>query len=1091
MKLRVSLLLLAAVASQTFAGPGYFRSPALHKDTLVFTAEGDLWRWQENQPFAQRLTTHPTEERQAAISPDGKWVAFVADYHGFDEAYVMPMQGGVAKRISYENNRVRVHGWTPKGQVLISCLSGVGPGFSELRLIDPVDLNTESLPLADAVDGSINRNKHLFFVQHGLMMSGDNAHAYQGGATGELWSYKLGGKREATPLSGEHKGSIRNPMTYKKRVYFVSNQSGTDNIWSMDTAGGDLRQHTSHSEWNVRKASLSDGRIAYQLGADIHILDLANNNSRLLPIKLMSDFAQLREHWIAKPLEYLTSANLAPNQKKVVMTARGRIAVAGVDDSRLVEIASAPESRSRNAIMGFDGAWVYALNDASGEMEIWRYAADGSPKAEQITRNSKGFRWSLQPSNDGKWIAHDDKQGNLWLLNTATGKNRKIFSTLNGNGGAAKISWSPDGNYLSFAYSEVGQERPRIVIYDVKNKRHQLLTSVKYSSYSPAFSADGDWLYFLSERNFVATPPSPWGDRNMGPQFDGRTQIFAIALNPEARFPFQPNNELLVKVEHKKDQKAEKGKKESEAQKDVKASNLVWQEMANRLWQVPVAAGNYANLTVNKDFLYLTDRKGRNLTLKSLAIEPNVKLKSFTGGVADYQLSADGKQMLVRKSGSSQQMYIVKAGAKFPSKTDKAKVRTSAWKLKIDPAQEWQQIFQDAWLMHRDSLFDANLRGLDWQKIRKKYQPLLLRLTDRHELNDVFAQMMGELNVLHSQVRGGDTRKDENAPKPASLGASFKQNRKGVQISRIYSGDPELPAQAGPLAKPGVDVKAGDYITSVNGLPISTLAELRSHLLNQAGDQVLLGVKRGRKQHKVVVTPTPSRTNRNLAYRDWVSRNLAKVQKSDANIGYLHLQAMTRRDIASFAREFYAQYDKPALIIDVRRNRGGNIDSWIIEKLLRRVWSFWELPNFGRSTNMQQTFRGHLVVLADEFTYSDGETFTAAVKSLKLGTVIGKQTAGAGVWLTGANRQSDKGIARVAEFPVYDIKGNWVVEGTGVAPDISVDNLPYATYRGNDAQLEKAVSVLQNKLKQQPVKPLKAKPLPDKPAPANGITAIN
>jgi tricorn protease len=414
-------------------------------------------------------------------------------------------------------------------------------------------------------------------------------------------------------------------------------------------------------------------------------------------------------------------------------------------------------------------------------------------------------------------------------------------------------------------------------------------------------------------------------------------------------------------------------------------------------------------------------------------------------------------------------------------------VQTQGWKIRIEPRNEWRQIFKDAWLMHRDSLFETDMRGVDWMVTKAKYEPLLKRLTDRRELNDIFKQMMGELNVLHSQVRGGDIIDNDETASSSSLGAAFLDSADGVLVSHIYLHDPELPDEASPLASPGVNAMNGDIVKAINNTAITTVADLVKQLKFQSGKQVLLTLERNGEQIDTIVKPESSGNEGRYRYRNWVYSNASKVAERDQDIGYLHLYAMTGSDLSTFAKEFYAQYKKQGLIIDVRRNRGGNIDSIIIEKLLRRAWSFWQSTNGQRSTNMQQAFRGHLVVLADEFTYSDGETFTAGIKALDLGTVIGKQTAGAGVWLSGGNSVVDGGIARVAEFPVFAMDGRWITEGRGISPDIEVNNMPHATYTGIDAQLNKGIAYLQEKIKERPIPEYKAKPFPPVDATADDI----
>lgn len=1075
MKLRQSvaccLLALGAITGSAIAAEtselGYYRAPDLHGNTLVFTAEGDIWTQQLGAAQANRLTSLPAEEFNGKISPDGKMLAFTANYDGTQEVYVIPMTGGIAKRITFENSRVRLQGWTQTGEVLYATDNAEGPSnFWVLRTVEPETLKTHDIPLADAVQGVVDpQGKYVYFVRFGLQVTGDNAKVYRGGAAGTLWRYSLGQKQEAQRLAAEHQGSIRSPMFWQNRVYFVSDASGDANIWSMASDGSDLQQLTHYQDFEVRSPSLNNGRIVFQLGADIHLLDIATASDKTLTIHLASDFPERREHWVNNPLKYVADFNLAPSGNKLVLTARSHVAIAGTDGSRLVQLANDGSYRLRNAVMSKDGKWIYAISDASGEQEIWRYPADGSEGAKQLTKDGNNMRMSLVLSPDGRYLANDDYQGNLWLLDLKNSQNRMIVTNNEGLGPYQDIVWSPDSRYLAITRSEVGTPRPQVMLYQLDNEKSAILTSDKYESFSPAFSRDGQWLYFLSNREFTSTPNSPWGDRNMGPVFDKRADIFALALDKNAQFPFrQPNELTTAKVADDK------------SDTDVKV-NVDWQGLAQRLWQVPVPSGNYTQLQISNRGLYLKqssiDGKQQNVAfIKYDALSP--KVDTFASEVRGYQLSEDGKKLFLFKGTADGQMLIVDAGEKLSQDLDHAKVQVAGWQLAINPQLEWRQMFDDAWLMHRESFFDKNMRGVDWQATKAKYQPLLERVTDRYELADIFTQMMGELDALHSQVRGGDFAHDPNAPNPAALGARLMQTANGVEVSHIYRNDPELPAQAAPLAQPGVDVADGDIITHFNGRKVNSIADLTALLRNQADKQVLLEIRRGQNSHKTVVKPVSLPADNQLRYLDWVYHNAAKVTTaSNGNIGYLHLYAMGASDISNFAREFYANYDKAGLIIDVRRNRGGNIDSWIIEKLLRKAWAFWQPTHGTANPNMQQSFRGHLVVLTDQLTYSDGETFSAGIKALGIAPLIGKRTAGAGVWLSGRNRLTDGGISRVAEYPQYAMDGRWIVEGRGISPDIEVDNLPWATFEGKDAQLQRAIEYLQDKLKTAPVPPLK------------------
>ncbi|GLP98133.1 S41 family peptidase [Paraferrimonas sedimenticola] len=1066
-----------ALSASASAAQGYYRFPSLHQDTLVFTAEGDLWKTQLGSQMSQRLTTHPAEERQAHISPDGEWVAYVANYEGASEVYRMPLSGGVPERLTFESSRVRLQGFDAQGQLLYSTDNANGPSnYWVLRRVDPQTKVTQDLPLADANQGSISADgRYLVFTRFGLQTTGDNAKLYRGGAMGQLWRYQIGTDQEAVQLLPQHQGSLSHPMLHQDRIYFLSDASGSANIWSMSIEGTDLTQHTDFEDWQVRAPQLDNNKIVFQLGADIHLLDLANSKSAPVAIELASDFGERQQRWVEKPMKYASLFSLSGDGKSVAVTSRGKVALVKQDKSRLVELATPANSRSRNTQVSPDGRYVYVINDAAGENEIWRYAADGSEQARQLTKDANTFRWNLSLSPDGRYLAHDDKAGNLFLMDTKNFKNRKILENANGNSPLQDLSWSSDSRFLAYTRTMKGEDRPAVALYDVEENETQVLTSQKYESFAPTFSQDGHWLYLLSNRTFVATPGSPWGDRNMGPVFDNRTQIYAFGLTKDAPYPFQKPNELLKTPE------------------DDAEYDLDWDGIKQRLWPVPVAAGNYSQLQAGKDGLYMLKR-GLNPAqapeiayLKYDAQKPAVA--TFAKDARSFEVSNDAEQIFWRShSNGGEKLFIAAAGEKAPDDLSQAQLDTKPWQMMLEPKQEWNAMFHDAWIQHRDSLFDPTMRGLDWAATKTKYQPLLERLTDRHELNDLFAQMMGELNALHSQVRGGDFDKLANPAKSALLGARLANASQGVRIERIYRTDPEVPEMSGPLAAAGVNAQDGDVIVAVNGRKVKDLGELTAALRNQAKQQVKLTLKRSSRTIDTIVTPVSAGQHNKLKYQDWVYSNVDKVNAQDSRIGYLHLYSMVSSDIASFAREFYANLDKQGLIIDVRRNRGGNIDSWVIEKLMRKAWAFWQNPGDKAYTNMQQAYRGHLVVLTDQLTYSDGETFSAGIKALGVAPLIGQRTAGAGVWLSGRNRLTDGGMARVAEFTQYAIDGRWIVEGHGVEPDVYVDNLPLATFNGSDAQLAKAIEYLQGQINQSPVPVLQGEPLPDVNTPAKDIT---
>jgi tricorn protease len=504
---------------------------------------------------------------------------------------------------------------------------------------------------------------------------------------------------------------------------------------------------------------------------------------------------------------------------------------------------------------------------------------------------------------------------------------------------------------------------------------------------------------------------------------------------------------------------------------------------------VPIQPGRYRSLRTDGQRLYFLSVETSfeaKTSLKTLAVsreKPNVK--TVLEDVRDYALSADGKKLLVHKADD---LYVFDASDKAPEKLEESKVDLSRWSFSFDPREQWRQMFTEAWRLERDYFYDPSLHGLDWKAILQKYRPLADRVTSRGELNDLLAQMVSELSALHIFVRGGDLRKGPDEVEIASLGAELARDEAagGYRVARIYRSDPDLPDALSPLLRPGVNVAEGDVVEAINGVSTLSVADPALLLRNQAGRQVLLRVRPQGKapaRDAVAVPITPDQAA-SLRYDDWEnSRRLRVEEAGQGAIGYVHLRAMGADDYAAWARGFYPVFDRQGLIVDVRHNRGGNIDSWILGKLLRKAWFYWKPPVGDPYWNMQYAFRGHVAVLVDAHTASDGEAFAEGARRLGLARLIGTRTWGGEIWLTSSNLLLDKGIATAAEFGVYGPEGEWLIEGHGVDPDIVVDNLPRATFEGADAQLEAAIAYLREKIRTEPVPLPTAPPYPRK-APA-------
>lgn len=1088
----LGFLLLATASSLLGASPsGYYRHPALHDSTIVFTSEGDLWKVGIKGGVAQRLTTHPGNETQAAISPDGKHIAFSAEYEGPTEVYVMPMEGGLPRRLTYEGGATVV-GWTPHGDVLYATRTLSTLPNDQLVRVHPVTGDRKVVPLAQASDGVFDsEGRTLVFTR--LPFQGSSTKRYQGGTAQNLWRFD-DGSPEAVPLTSDYPGTSKEPMWWKGRIYFLSDRDGCMNLWSMKPDGKDTRQHTKHAGLECKSASLHNGKVIYQRGADLHLHDLGSDRDLVLPITLATDADQQRERWVKKPLDFLTSAHLSPNGDRVVLTARGQVFVAPAKQGRLVETPRKEGVRYRSGRFLPDGKSVLALSDASGELEFWKLPANGVGQPEALTTNGNVFRPGGLPSPDGHWIAWADKNQELWIHHIAKKDTRRIAASRTDD--FTDLAWSPDSQWLAYVEPATNSYR-QVHLYQVEEATHLVATGDRVESYSPAWSPDGKWLYFLSDRSLRSLVPSPWGPRQPDPAFLESTKLYQLALVKGLRSPFRAKDELQPddekKAEDKKPANAEKADKKEdkgasvETPADPKADSATRtnkaasiqvkidpEGLATRLEEIPVPAGNYDNLAAAGKRLYWTSRATGFDTKRQLQVlditNEDPKSKTLVEDLTSYELSQDGKKLLIRKG---EAFHIVAADTAAPAKLDDAKVDLGGWAFSMQPREEWRQILTEAWRMLRDFFYDRNLHAVDWPAVLAKYRPLVERVSDRAELNDILSEMAAELSALHIFVRFGDVREGPDQIQPGFLGAQLEPdiNAGGWRVAHIIATDPDYPGARPPLAQPGVEVREGDVITAINGQPTLSSTHPNELLRSQAGRQVLLEVKTpaDAKTRSVIVQPVTATREADLRYDEWEYTRRQLVDRlGEGRIGYVHLRAMGTENIAEWAREYYPVFQRQGLIIDVRHNRGGNIDSWILGKLLRKAWFFWQ-PRVGDPTwNMQYAFRGHLVVLCNERTASDGEAFSEGFRRLGLGKVIGTRTWGGEIWLSAQRWLVDNGMATAAEIGVYGPEGAWLIEGHGVDPDIVVDNLPHATFKGQDAQVEAAVKHLQELIEKDP-----------------------
>ena len=1095
----LQLAFVPQLAARAHWGAPFLRHPSPSPDGkyIAFSYAGDIWVAPTKGGTARRITVHTAYDAYPVWSPRGDLIAFSSNRSGQDDIFVVDTLGSAPVQLTFHESPERPVDWTPDGKEVI---------FLARREFSPWRIPT---PYRVPADGSRMPSKLWPVVASDVRISPDGGlyaftrgylrwyrKGFRGSGNTDIWLYEpsSGTYRQLTALDTHQ----HTPMWSAdgKYLYYVSEEDGTANIYrrSLDTPPEERGQAlTAYSEDGVRwvRASADCSIVAFERGTDIYLLPTEGNQEpRLLEVKLPGDSHGNRIKWktLTKGAE---SFAISPDESQAAVVVRGELfCIENVKEGFTQPITRSAARESSPQWMP-DSVRLLFVSDSAGNRDIYLVESADTSTTKLYRAHKFNFtrltddpseEHSPLPSPDGKKIAYVRGRGDLMLMD-ADGKNKKLLVA---GWDRPIFTWSPDSRWL--AYIELADNLfSQIKIYDSQSGKIHALTDNRVNSYNPSWSPDGKWLYFLSQRNLHTVVPSPWGDYQPEPFLDKTVKIYMVALEPGVRSPFLPDDELTrAEKQQKKKQQTKKSKKEKKKEKNIQVK-IDFNGIQQRVIPVPLPAANYSGLAVNDGFLFWMeiDRTAHNKrTLKALKIRnKDIEAKKLLDGVKGFELSADGKKLLVRQKAS---LFVIDAKDNPPAKLSANKVNLNGWTYSLHPENEWRQMLIDAWRMERDYFYDPHLHGLNYKKVIQKYLPYVQRVTDRDELNDLIGQMVGELSALHTFVVGGDVRRNETKISQGFLGAVLKRDpqNKGYRIAHIYRTDPNFPERLSPLVKPEVNIPEGDVIQMVNGVPVLSVDDIAVLLKNQAGKQVLLGLysPKEKKVYNKLVKPMNARQEADLRYSEWeYTRRLLVEKEGQGKLGYVHLRAMGGGNYREWLENFYPVFNRQGLIIDVRHNRGGNIDSWILEKLLRKIWFYWK-PRVGKPTwNMQYAFPGHMVVLCDQFTASDGEAFSEGFRRLGLGKVIGMRTWGGEIWLSFSNRLVDMGIASAAETGVYGPEGKWLIEGHGVDPDMVVDNLPHATFEGKDAQLEAAIRYLQKKIKEEPVViPPPPPPYPDK-----------
>ena len=1090
-------LVLGAGLAPAGAGTKLLRFPDIHGDRVVFVYAGDLWIAPVTGGTATRLTSHPGLELFPRFSPDGKWIAFTAQYGGDEQVWVIPSSGGAPRQLTWYPAKGplpdrwgfdnQVIGWTPDGSAVVfrSLREAWGLVDSRLYTVKLDGSLPEPLPMPYSGAGDFSPDGKRI-VYSPLVRDFRTWKRYRGGWAQELYIFDLA-THETTRVT-KNPYADRDPMWIGDAIWFTSDRSGTNNLYRYDVATGKVEQVTHETTWDVRWPS-SDGtsRIVYELNGELEILDVASRRTTHLDITVPLDTTRERPAHL-RVSEWLEGAGIGPTGKRAVFVARGEVFSVPVEHGVTRNLTRSSGAHDRDAAWSPDGKTIAFVSDRSGEDQLWLVDASGTKPPRQLTRD-EDFRAYLQDpawSPDGKRIAFHDQAGRLYVIEVDTGKWVQVADDITPFG--LDYTWSPDSRWLAFSLAEPTQYRS-LWLWKVGWEKPRRVTGPTWNEHDPSWSPDGKYLYYLSERTFAPQ----MGQIEWNYVTDRMTGIFALTLKKGQPGPVPPRNDeegaanggkekaAAGKDDDAKDRaKKKKGKKgrkggEEAAAKEKEEGVVVeidLEGLADRVTRMPIEADDITTVAaVEGGLLYVVGGPwyyGRSSdvtpTLKFFDLEKR-ESKDVAEGVGGFDLSADGKKLLARIKGS---WYVLDA----KPGGEKKQVSLDGLQADIVPVEEWNQIFHEVWRRYRDFFYVPNMHGYDWEGLRKKYEAWLPSVAHRMDLNYVIGEMIAELSIGHAYIAGGAWGKPDR-PRAGLLGARFALDPDSgrYRISYLLPGQNEEEVYRNPLRAPGIDVKQGDYLLAINGVELSAPDNPYRHLLYAAGGPVQLTVNdRPTLEGARTVTVEPIGSEAELNYLDWILKKRALVEKlSHGRLGYLHIPDMGAEGIREFIKWFYGQEDREGLVIDVRHNGGGNVSQMIISRLARKLLMVsWERNADIPDPYPSRAFNGRLIALCNEDTASDGDQFSYIFRKAGLGKLVGKRTWGGVVGIYGRAPLVDGGTVYVPESAAADLENHWVIEGWGVEPDIVVENDPKSLLEGRDPQLERAVEELLREIDEHP-----------------------
>lgn len=1053
---------------------------AVSKDNIAFTYGGDIWVADRDGKNPRQLTTRQATEMRPTFSPDGKTIAFSANYDGNTDVYTIPATGGQPTRLTWHPDADIVQGWTPDGKTVLftsrrEMTSGrsaqawhisANGGFPE-KVMDAV--------IQDGVwDARGERIAYQPYITAHRGSSGWRNH--RGGSTPPIWILNpKSGDLEEVP---HERASDTNPMWVGQDVYFLSDRSGMKNVWKYDSRSKAVSMVSDQKDFDVNYARAHGDSILFTTTAgDLRELNTKNGRIRDIDVTVNPDLPEARPQWKDAMLN-LSNYALSPTGKRAIVTARGDVYTVPIEDGITRNLTRTSGVKEETGLWSPKGTDIAYLSDKTRKWELVLANQMGDVK-NTFALGDDDYTL-LAWSNDGGKIIYADNHLSVWSIDTTSGDRTKIYTDERRNG--AEISLSNDGKWLAYTVARANFMSD-MFLYSFDTGTQTQVTDRMSNTASPAFSPDGQYLYFAASTNAGSTAVGLDMTSQERPQ---RYGLYAVVLAADGKSPLLPKT---GDEEAKADKKADADEEAKEGdKKEDKAMKVDVVGISDRIVALPVAERSYTGLQVAHDgslFFVQNPQAGASVETNGRGPRDSElmrfdfkerKASTAMERINDFTLSSDGKMIIVRTPGNK--LMTAKAEANIKA----APLNTSDVKSFINPREEWAQIFDEAWRLEHQYFYAPNMHGLDWGGIYKKYQPLVQHVATRTDLNRLLVDMISELQVGHNRTGGGDLYADDRVA-IGLLGADLRVEDGKYRINRIYTGEDWNPFLAAPLAAPGIGVNEGDYILSVNGAPVDGTSNIFQHFVQTVGKQVSLSVSSnadGSDARDVVVEPiADERQIRNWA---WIEGNRKKVDEaSGGKIGYVYLPNTGGGGYTYFNRMFFAQTDKAGMIIDERQNGGGQAANYITDVLARQYLSSWKDRDGMVFDTPGGAVFGPKAMLIDQDAGSGGDFLPYSFKYMGLGPLIGKRTWGGLIGISTNPRLIDGGFLTVPYFRVYTPEGEWRIENEGAAPDIDVELNPTAVNEGRDTQLERAIEEVMKSLETyKPVKQPNAPAFPTK-----------